>query len=356
MAEQPETRLDTATSQAAAEADFRQAARETSWWRHLLGQREMGIFAAAVLLFIILTVMNQGDGVNKFIRPENLITIVRQISLTTILAVGMTFIIISGEIDLSVGSVFAVTGIVLGLLIKQVELNPWLALLIVLGLGMVIGLINGSITTKLGVPSFVVTLGALSTYRGVALGLASGWPVAGLPPSRFYDITGGYLVVQSNTYFSIPMQVMWMGLFLIFGWWLLSTTRYGYHVYATGSNKQAAIFSGISTDRIKILTFILMGFLVAAASSLQLGFFKSFQPTNGQGLELQVIAAVIIGGTNLFGGSGNIIGTFLGAIIIGMINNGLILAGVPTYWQFVVIGIIIVLAVVLDVQIRKRQL
>ena len=355
MAERSEQGANPITAEAAAEAEFQQAARETSWWRHILGKREMGIFVAAVVLFIILTLMNQDGNVNKFIRPENLITIARQISLTTILAVGMTFIIISGEIDLSVGSAFAVTGIVLGLLIKQVELNPWLALVIALGLGTGIGFVNGSITTKLGVPAFVVTLGALSTLRGVALGLASGWPVAGLPPSRFYDVTGGYLVVQTNTYFSIPMQVIWMGLFLVFGWWLLSTTRYGYHVYATGSNKQAAIFSGISTDRVKILTFMLMGFLVAVASSLQLGFFKSFQPTNGQGLELQVIAAVIVGGTNLFGGSGNIIGTFLGAVIIGMINNGLILAGVPVYWQFVVIGIIIVLAVVLDVQIRKRQ-
>ena len=141
MAEQSEHGI---TSEAAAEAEFQQAARETSWWRHILGQREMGIFVAAVVLFIILTFMNQEGDVNKFIRPENLITIARQISLTTILAVGMTFIIISGEIDLSVGSAFAVTGIVLGLLIKEVELNPWLALVIVLGLGTGIGLINAA--------------------------------------------------------------------------------------------------------------------------------------------------------------------------------------------------------------------
>jgi ribose/xylose/arabinose/galactoside ABC-type transport system permease subunit len=189
----------------------------------------------------------------------------------------------------------------------------------------------------------------------VALGLAGGWPVAGLKPDRFYDITGGYLVIETDSYFSIPMQVVWMVLVLIVGWWVLSKTRYGYHLYATGSNKQAAIFAGISTDRVKIMAFMFIGFLVALASSLQLGFFKSFQPTNGQGLELDVIAAVIIGGTNLFGGSGNIVGTLLGAAIIGMINNGLILAGVPTYWQFVAIGIIIVLAVILDLQIRQRQ-
>ena len=151
------------------------------------------------------------------------------------------------------------------------------------------------------------------------------------------------------------MQVIWMIVVLVIGWWLLSKTRFGYHLYATGSNKEAAVLAGIQTDRVKITAFMIMGFLVALASSLQLGFFKSFQPTSGQGMELQVIAAVIIGGTNLFGGSGNIIGTLLGAAIIGMINNGLILAGVPTYWQFVAIGVIIVIAVILDMQIRQRQ-
>jgi len=329
--------------------------RQRGWLRRLVTQREIGIFSAAVVLFIILTFINQEAGSNKFTRTDNLITIARQISLVTILAVGMTYIIIASEIDLSVGSSFAVTGIVLGVLIKQTGLNPWLALLAAMLLGTILGLVNGLITTKLGVPSFVVTLGGLSALRGIALGLAGGWPVSGLSEHRFFDITGGYLVVETDIYTSIPMQVIWMIVALIIGWWLLSKTRFGYHLYATGSNKQAAILAGIQTDRVKITAFMIMGFLVAVASSLQLGFFKSFQPTSGQGLELQVIAAVIIGGTNLFGGSGNVIGTLLGAVIIGMINNGLILAGVPTYWQFVAIGVIIIIAVVLDLQIRKHQ-
>ena len=328
---------------------------EPSWLRQLLSKREMGIFIAALVLFGILTAMNQGDGVNKFTRPENLITIARQISLTAILAVGMTYIIIAGEIDLSIGSLFAVTGITLGILIKQGDFNPWLATLIAVTLGMTVGLINGLIVTKIGVPAFVVTLGGLSTLRGVALGLAGGWPVTGLRDNIFYDITGGYLVVATDRYFSIPMQVVWMLVLLLIGWWLLAKTRLGYHILATGSNKQAAMLAGIATDRVKITCFMIMGFLVGIASALQLGFLKSFQPTNGQGLELDVIAAVIVGGTNLFGGSGNVIGTLLGAVVIGMINNGLILAGVPIYWQFVSIGVIIVLAVVLDLQIRKRQ-
>ena len=329
--------------------------RQRSWLRRLLGQREAGIFSAAVFLFVILTIVNQDATGNKFTQAGNLLTIARQISLVTIIAVGMTYIIIAGEIDLSVGSLFAVTGIVLGILIKQTSLNPWLALLISMALGISIGLMNGLITTKLGVPSFVVTLGGLSALRGVALGLAGGWPVAGLPQHNFFNVSGGYLVIQTDTYNSIPMQVVWMVVVLVIGWWLLSKTRFGYHLYATGSNKQAAILAGIGVDGVKIRAFMLIGFLAALASSLQLGFFKSFQPTSGQGLELQVIAAVIIGGTNLFGGSGNVIGTLLGAIIIGMINNGLILAGVPTYWQFVAIGVIIVFAVILDLQIRKRQ-
>ncbi|MDQ4076118.1 MAG: ABC transporter permease [Chloroflexota bacterium] len=322
--------------------------------RRLLGQRELGIISAAIFLFIILSLINQEAGVNKFTQTENLLTIARQISLVTIMAVGMTYVIISGEIDLAIGSTFGVSGIALGLLIKDGH-DPWFALLAALALGTSIGLFNGAVSTKFGVPSFVVTLGMLSALRGVALALAGGWPVAGLPSDRFFAITGGFLVIATDTYTSIPMQVIWMIVVLLIGWFVLSKTRYGYHLYATGSNKQAAILNGIPTDRVKILAFMFTGFLAALAASLQLGFFKSFQPTNGQGLELEVIAAVIIGGTNLFGGSGNILGTLVGAAIIGMITNGLILAGVPTYWQFVAIGLIIIFAVVLDVQIRKRQ-
>lgn len=356
MTEQTDQRL---TPVAVGEADETQAEvgldSEPSWLGRLIRNREVGIFLVAILLFIILAMVNQEGQVNKFTHADNLITIARQISIITILAVGMTFIIVVAEIDLSIGSMFAVTGVLLGILIKEMGYNPWVALLVTLGIGTAIGFTNGVITTKLNVPSFVVTLGGLSAFRGVALALAGGWPVAGLPPFRFYDVTGGYLVIQTTSYFSVPMQVIWMIAVLAIGWWLLSQTRFGYHVYATGSNKEAAVLAGIPTDRIKIAAFMLMGFLVALASALQLGFLKSFQPTNGQGLELDVIAAVIIGGTNLFGGSGNIVGTLLGALIIGMITNGLILAGVPTYYQFVAIGIIIVLAVVLDQQIRKRQ-
>ena len=167
--------------------------RRRNWLRQLLGQREIGIFSATVVLFAILSYVNQTATGNKFIDVDNLITIARQISLITIMAVGMTYIIICGEIDLSVGSSFAVTGIVLGVLIKQSGLNPWLALLVAIALGIGIGLVNGLITTKLGVPSFVVTLGGLSALRGIALGLAGGWPVAGLPAHRFFDIAGGFL-------------------------------------------------------------------------------------------------------------------------------------------------------------------
>ncbi|HJN42178.1 MAG: ABC transporter permease [Anaerolineales bacterium] len=323
--------------------------------KRIVSFREIGIFGAVIVLFIALTLINQDGDVNKFTRTENLLTIARQISMVTLLAVGMTFIIVGGDIDLSVGSVFATTGIVLGTLIKQVHMNPWLALICALLLGLLIGLLNGLVVTKLGVPAFIVTLGGLSTYRGIALGIAGGYPVTSLPVSRFYDITAGYLVIQTGRYLSIPMQVIWMLTVLAIGFVVLSKTRFGYHVYATGSNRLAATLAGIPTDRVRLFAFMLMGFLVALGSGLQLGFLKSFAPTAGSNLELRVIAAVIIGGTNLFGGSGNVLGTFLGATVVGMINNGLILAGVPTYWQFFAIGLIIIGAVVLDMQIRRRQ-
>ena len=171
------------TTQVGFEAPVEQ---EQIWLRRLIGQREIGIFSAALILFVILSYINQGETGNKFTRVDNLITIARQISLITIMAVGMTYIIIAGEIDLSVGSLFGVTGIVLGFLIKQLDFSPYLALLVSLSLGMGIGLMNGLISTKLGVPSFVVTLGGLSALRGIALGLAGGWPVSGLPRLPFF--------------------------------------------------------------------------------------------------------------------------------------------------------------------------
>ncbi|MBV7328074.1 ABC transporter permease [Chloroflexi bacterium TSY] len=230
--------------------------RERGWLHRLVTQREIGIFSAALILFVILSFINQGEVDNKFTRVDNLITIARQISLITIMAVGMTYIIIAGEIDLSVGSLFGVTGIVLGFLIKQFNFDPYLAMLVAMALGTSIGLMNGLLTTKLGVPSFVVTLGGLSALRGIALGLAGGWPVSGLPDYRFFDITGGYLVIQTDVYTSIPMQVVWMIVVLTVGWWILSKTRFGYHLYATGSNKQAAVLAGIQTDRVKITAFM----------------------------------------------------------------------------------------------------
>lgn len=311
------------------------------WFR----SREVGVVVAALVIFLLLSMAT-----DRFLTSSNLLTVARQISLLAIIAVGMTYLIIAGELDLSVGSVYGAAGIVMGLLIKSWGFDPWLAMLVTLLFGGAVGLFNGLVTTRIGIPSFVVTLGMLSVMRGAALLASGGWPISGFPRTSFFDWTGGFLRGTQ-----IPMMVIWMAVIMLVGGWVLAKTKFGYHVYATGGNVLAAARAGIDTNRVKVICFVMTGILAALASCLYIGFFRSAQPLAGQGLELQVIAAVIIGGTNLFGGMGSVFGTFIGAAITGMIRNGLVLLGVEAYWQEIVIGFIIILAVVLDITIRKRQ-
>ncbi len=328
-------------------------------------QRELGILAAAVLMFILLSVAT-----DKFLTLNNILNVARQISLLAIVAAGMTYLFVAGELDLSVGSTYAMGVIAFATFSAKWNLNPLLALLATIAFGALVGLVNGLVTTKIGMPSFIVTLGMLSVMRGAALLASNGWPISMNVPGLLFDVLGGNILIANGrvaligttltvppaaVQALIPVQIFWMlGILLVLGF-VLSRTPFGYHVYSTGGNKEAAKRAGINTDRIKIICFMLTGGLVGLAASILVSWLHTGNPNTGVGFELDVIAAVIIGGTNLFGGAGSIFGTFLGAAITGMISNGLVLLGASAFFEPVAKGLIIVAAVALDILIRSRQ-
>lgn len=312
----------------------------------ILRMRELSVLGATVLLFVVLSLATP-----LFPAPDNLLLVARQISILAIIATGVTFLFISREIDLSVGSTYGFMVVCLAFLIAKWSVHPWLAVLATVALGTSIGFVNGIITTRFGIPSFIVTLGMLSMLRGAALLVSGGWPIIiKLPPEHsFLNITAG------RAWGTVPMQVFWMiGLMLIAGF-VLGRTRFGAHVYATGGNEEAAILTGIPTRRVKILCFMMTGGLCGIAAALLLGQVRSGFPLTGVGFELDIIAAVVIGGTPLFGGAGSVLGTLLGAAILGMITNGLVLLGASAYFEPVAKGAIIVSAILVDTLIRQRR-
>jgi ribose transport system permease protein len=308
--------------------------------------REISVLGATIILFVLLSLATP-----LFLQLNNLLLVARQISILTIIAIGMTFLFIAREIDLSVGSLYGFLVVFLATLISKTPLNPWIAMVIAVIVGGCIGSVNGLLTTKAGIPSFIVTLGMLSVLRGAALLLSGGWPVLIKLPEvhSFLNVTAGEVGGL------VPTQIFWMvGIFLLASF-VLSKTRFGAHVYATGGNEEAAMLTGIPTKRVKTLCFVMTGALCGIAAALLLGQVKSGFPLTGQGFELDIIAAVVIGGTPLFGGAGSILGTLLGASITGMITNGLVLLGASAYFEPVAKGTIIVAAVLVDILIRRRR-
>lgn len=316
---------------------------EKNIFRRFIEMREIGVLAATIGLFIVLSLLRP----DTFFTQANVIRVAQQISLLTIIAVGMTFVFISGEIDLSVGSMYGLLSIGLSVLLVNHGWSPAVAFPVCLLGGLLIGFINGFITTTFAIPSFIVTLGMLAILRGVVLTWVS-TPPFGRAGGWFDSLMGGELL-------GVPAQVFWMLGVVIIASWVLAKTKFGYHVYATGSNPVAAANAGINVKRTKILCFMILGFTTALASAIIIGWLHGVSRTHGQGYELNVIAAVIIGGTNLFGGAGSVFGTFLGACIIGMISNGLVLLGVNQEVEQIVKGSIIIGAVMLDTWIRRRQ-
>jgi ribose/xylose/arabinose/galactoside ABC-type transport system permease subunit len=312
-------------------------------FRRLLRGRETGI---AVVVLVIMAGLSFATP--YFLTASNLAIVARQISLSIIIALGMTMVIILGGIDLSVGSTVAFGSVITGYTMITLGLPIWLSMLIAVGVGALIGASNGLLIVKTGVPPFIITLGMMGLARGAALVITKGSTISGLPES-FLFLGQGYLF----TY--VPVPVIVAAVLAILVHIFLSRTTLGRRIYFTGSNEEAALLSGINVSRIKILVFTLAGMLAAIESVIETSRMSTAQPASGAGYELTAIGAVIIGGASLLGGEGSVLGTILGATLLGLITNGLILLGVSAYWQQVFSGGIIILAVALDTWRRKNN-
>ena len=290
------------------------------------------IFAAVTLFFIVFA--------PNFATLSTAEAILRITALVTIMAVGMTFVIICAEIDLSVGSVASWSGMIAALLLDR-GAPGWLAPILVLGMGAAIGVVNGILVTKLRIPSFLVTLGMLSVFSGLSL------TVTGTEPVPIVDDFFTNLFWNGGL-FGAPAPIWWTIVAVVVGYYVLQMTVLGRQAYAVGGNLVAARFSGIKTDRVKIIAFVASGLAASLAGMMLAARSTAGNPSLGSGLELDVIAAVIIGGTSLFGGVGDILGSVIGAIFIGILGFGLLVMGLSTSIQEVVKGAIIILAVALN--------
>lgn len=299
-----------------------------------------GIYVAFFLLVAVLTIVFP-----PFLKPSNIINVLRQTAVNGILAVGMTFVIVTGGIDLSVGSILALSAVVATSFAHPGEHALAAPLLLGLLVGCACGALNGVLIAKKRLAPFIVTLAMMAAARGLALVYTSGRPVINLSDA-YNQIGGGY-------WLGIPLPVLIFLVIIAAGIFLLHYTRFGRYVFAIGGNELAARVSGIHTDRILIKVYIIMGALSGVAGMVLSSRVMSGSPAMGEGYELDAIAAVVIGGTSLFGGIGSIADTIAGALIIGVMNNGLDMLNVSSYWQQVVKGVIIVLAVVMDKRAKR---
>jgi ribose/xylose/arabinose/galactoside ABC-type transport system permease subunit len=307
----------------------------SNWTRSGAFFSRYGIYFAFVLLAGILSVTSP-----PFRTLSNVENILQQISVNGIIAVGMTLVIITAGIDLSVGSVLALSAVVAASFAHPNTSSLAAAILLGVLVGLACGTVNGILIAKKRLAPFIVTLGMMTVARGMALVYTSGRPVINL--SDGYDEIGG------GSLGNIPYPAMIFFLVLLLGIFLLHYTRFGRYVYAVGGNELAAKVSGVNTDRVLIAVYALAGALAGLAGIVLSSRVMSGSPSTGAGYELDAIAAVVIGGTSLSGGIGSIAGTLVGVLIIGVMNNGLDLLNVSSYWQQIVKGVIIVFAVLLD--------
>jgi ribose/xylose/arabinose/galactoside ABC-type transport system permease subunit len=315
----------------------------------------------APLIFLVVLMAGFAIMEPRFLTPLNLFNVMRQVSIVGLLAVGMTFVILTAGIDLSVGSLLALCGLAAAAVAKGGLENRFsvgagaeaagygweLALIAALAVGLAGGFLQGFAITRLKVPPFVVTLGGMSAFRGAALLVAGGGPISGFPPD--------YTWWGQGRLGPVPVPVIIFIACAILAHVVLRYTRYGRQVYAVGGNPEAARLSGLNVRRITLSVYVIMGFFAGLGAFVLSARLNSSEAVAGTGYELTVIASVVIGGTSLFGGAGSIFGTVIGTILIGVLLNGLVLMNVSSYIQQIIIGIIIVLAVAFDTFAKSRR-
>lgn len=308
-------------------------------------KENLGIIAALAVMCIFLAVFPATS--SSFLTPKNLFNILRQISTNMLLACGMTMVIILGGIDLSVGSIIALSGVISAGCVARYGLPIPVALLVGVLIGLVIGSVNGGIIAFTTIPPFIVTLATMNVARGLAKVYTGGSPVR-VVTKEWQFLGAGYIG-------PVPVPVIIMIVVVIITAFIMNRTKMGRHIYAVGGNAQAAVFSGIKVSKVKFFVHAFSGVMAGLAGIILASRMYSGQPTAGEGAEMDAIAAVVVGGTSMSGGSGKIGGTVIGALIIGILNNGLNLLNVNSFWQDVVKGIVILLAVLIDYFRTKKK-
>ena len=310
------------------------------WDRRSLPLQKIMPFVSLIVLFIGLSIASP-----NFLTPTNLSSVVRQTAVINIMALGMTIIIISGGIDLSVGAILAMGGL-LGTMAMAKGMPSLAGVGVGIATGLVCGLLNGVLIARLNIAPFIVTLGTLGIFRGVTLIISNGLPVHEIPQSFAFLGEGNLLYVPF---------VLWLLLLCAVAMhFILDHTKLGRYAFAIGSNPAAAIYAGIPVGAYTIAVYAIGGMLTGLAGMIEASRLMTGQPTAGQGYELQAIAAVVIGGGSLTGGEGSVMGTLIGAFVMGLLSNGSDLLGISNYVQQVVIGAVIILAVTVD-EVRKRR-
>jgi ribose/xylose/arabinose/galactoside ABC-type transport system permease subunit len=312
--------------------------------QRMFGLRDFGVFVAALIIAAFFSVITP-----VFLTPYNIFNVLRQTAELGIVAMAMTILIVAGEFDLSVGAIYAVTGVVAGVLASRLGVNIWLAALAGMTAALLLGLLNGVLIATTRINSFIATLSTMMVFRGIAMVLSQGQPIS-FRLDFFMDLFG-----RAEIGGLLPVPVLWFAAWGVFSYVLLHRTTFGVKAFATGDNREAADLAGIKTMRTKQVAFLLTALASGLAALISLSFLKTVTPTQGTGLELEAIAAAVIGGTAMSGGVGSILGTFLGTFIMAEVRTGLVLLGTDAYVQDAFVGLVIALAVIVNVRLSTRR-
>jgi len=319
---------------------------------------QLRAYIALIVVFVVFALLSPA-----FLTTSNLVILTKQVAINAILGIGMTFVIISGGIDLSVGSIVGLSGMVAGWLLTEglvlplfgvsIFFNVWIVMVLAVAVGILVGLLNGLLVTRLGVAPFIATLGTLYVARGAALLISDGATFPNLVGHESLGNTG-FPVLGAGTLFGLPWPIWVMVVFTAVAAYMARKTPLGRQIYAVGGNETAARLSGVRVNKVKLITYMISGCCAAVVGLIIASQLVASHPATGDTFELNAIAVVVLGGTSLMGGRGTIGGTIIGAFVIGILVNGMVLLGVSEFWQIVIKGTVIVLAVVVD-QLQQRM-
>lgn len=310
--------------------------------KKLFKSKELGIFLVLAAMFLAFSILSP-----QFLKMNNIFNITKQIATLGICSVGFTFVLITGGIDLSLGYQISLINIICAYMMTKLGIHWIAAILISILAGCLIGLINGLIITKTGVAPLIVTLSMMTILNGLSYLISKGLPMFGFPKS--------FSFLGQGSIFSIPVSLIFLIIIIAIGVFILNKTYYGRYFYAIGSNEEATKLSGVNTGKVRILVYSLCGFFTAIGAILMLSRLNSAQSATGAGFEFDVLTACVLGGVSSSGGKGTMLGAFIGVLIVGVLDNGLVLLNVSEYVQLVIKGCILLIAVVYDTMSRANS-